>query len=97
VLQKLIHSRCGLHEREELEVTQTDIDAAEFAHLVRRVANKANWFSSEIMIDLGCVKVLESTPRSNSPDSCNSSSGNASNKVLEILVAVFLHVESLPG
>jgi hypothetical protein len=68
VLQKLVHSRGSLHEREELEVPQTDVDAAKFAYLVRHVANKANWFSSEIMIDLGCVKVLESTPRSNSPE-----------------------------
>jgi hypothetical protein len=33
VLQKLVYSRRGLHEREELEVTQTDVDAAEFAYL----------------------------------------------------------------
>ncbi len=62
VLQKLVHSKCSLHKREELEVPQTDVDAAKFAYLVRGVANEANWFSSEIVIDLGCVKVLESTP-----------------------------------
>ncbi len=68
-LQKLVHSRHCLHEREELEVTQTDVDAAEFAYLVRRVADKADWFSSKIMTDLGCVEVLESTPRGNSSNS----------------------------
>jgi hypothetical protein len=94
VLQKLVHSRRGFHEREELEVTQTDVDAAEFAYLVRRVADKADWFSSKIMMDLGCLEVLESTPRGNSPNGCNGTSRNASDKVLEILVKVILHVES---
>ncbi len=97
MLQKLVHSRRSLHKREKLEVPQTDVDAAKFAYLVRGVANEANWFSSEIVIDLGCVKVLKSTPRSNSPDSSNGSSGNASDKVLEILVTMLLHVESLSG
>ncbi len=46
VLQKLVHGRRCLHVREELEITQTNVDTAEFAHLVRRVANKADWFSS---------------------------------------------------
>jgi len=67
VLQKLVHSRRGLYEREELEVPLTDVDAAEFAYLVRRVADKADWVSSKIMIDLGCIEVLESTPRGNVP------------------------------
>jgi hypothetical protein len=62
VLQKLVHSRRSLHKREELEVLQTDVDAAKFTYLVRGIANKAFWFSSKIVIDLGCVKVLESTP-----------------------------------
>jgi len=97
VLQKLVHSRRCLHEREELEVSQTDVDAAEFAYLVRRVADKADWFSSKIITDLGCVEALESTPRGNSPNGCNGPSGNASDKVLEVLVAVILHVESLLG
>jgi len=35
VLQKLVHSRHGFYEREELEVPQTDVDAAEFAYLGR--------------------------------------------------------------
>jgi hypothetical protein len=42
VLQKLVHSRRGLHEREELEVAQTDVDTAELAYIVGRVANKAD-------------------------------------------------------
>jgi len=97
VLQKLVHSRRCLHKREELEVTQTDVDAAEFAYLVRRVANKADWFSSKIIMDLGCVEVLESTPRGNRPNGCNGTSRNASDEVLEILVVVILHAESLFG
>ena len=35
VLQKLVHSRLCLHEREELEVAQSDIDTAELVYLVR--------------------------------------------------------------
>ncbi len=35
VLQKLVHSRHGFHEREELEVPQIDVDTAEFTYLVR--------------------------------------------------------------
>ncbi len=97
MLQKLVHDRRGFHEREELEVTQTDVDTAEFDYLVRRVADKADWFSSKIMTDLGCIEVLERTPRGNSPNGCNGTSGNASDKVHEILVAVILHVESLLG
>ncbi len=31
VLQQLIHSSCSLHEREVLEVAQTNVDAAELA------------------------------------------------------------------
>jgi len=52
VLQKFVHSRQCLHEREDLEVTQTDVDAAEFAYLIRRVSDKADWFSSKIIMDL---------------------------------------------
>ena len=47
------------------------------------------------MMDLGCIEVLESTPRGKSPNGCNGTSGDASNKVLEVLVVVILHVESL--
>jgi len=97
VLQKLVHSRPCLYERKELEITQTDVDATEFAYLVRRVAYKADWFSSKIITDLGCVEVLESTSRGNRPNGCNGTCGNDSNKELEILVTVILHVESLFG
>ena len=89
--------RRGLHEREELEVTQTDVDATELAHLVRRIANKANWITSKIMINLGCVKVLESTTRGNSSNGSDGTSGDASDEVLVVLVTVFQHMESLLG
>jgi len=97
MLQELVHRRRGLHEREELEVTQTDVDAAKLAHLVRRIANEANWISSKIMTDLGCVEVLESTPRGNSSNSSDGTSRGASDKVLVVLVAVIQHMESLLG
>jgi len=97
VLQILVHSRRGFHKREELTVPQTDVDAAEFTYLVRHVSDRADWFSSKITMDLGCVEVLESTPRGNSPNGCYATSGNASDKVLEILGTVILHVESLLG
>ena len=35
VLQEHVHRRRSLHEREELEVAQTDVDTAELAYLVR--------------------------------------------------------------
>ena len=97
MLQKHAHSRRGIHKREELEVAQTDIDAAELAYLVRQVANKANWISSKIMTDLGCVEVLESTPRGNSSNGRDGTSGDASNEVLVVLVTVFQHMEGLLG
>ncbi len=64
MLQKIFHSRRCLHEREELEVAQSVVGTAELAYLVRRVADKTDWISSKIMMDLGCVEVLESTPGS---------------------------------
>ncbi len=95
MLQKHVHSRRGLHEREELEVVQSDVDVAELAYLVRLVANKADWISSKIMTDLGCVEVLESTPRGNSSNGRDGTSRDASDEVLGILVAVFQHMEGV--
>jgi hypothetical protein len=66
VLQKLAHESRGLHERETLEVAQSDVDATELTYLTRRGANYTDWLSSKIMVDLGCVEVLETTTRGNS-------------------------------
>jgi hypothetical protein len=93
VLQKHVHCRRGLHERKELEAAQFDVDATELAYLVRRGADKADWVSSKIMMDLGHVEVLETTTRGNSLNGRNGTSRDASNEVLVLLVAVFQHTE----
>ena len=42
-------------------------------------------------MDLGCVDVLESTPRVNSPKGCDGTSGDASGEVFIIWYAVSQH------
>ncbi len=74
-----------------------DVNIAELAYLVGRVADKADWISSKIMTNLGCVEVLESTPRGNSPKGRDGPGKDASNKVLVIIVAVSQQMESLLG
>jgi len=91
VLQKHIHCRRGLHEREELEAAQ----ATELTYLGSRGADKADWVSSKIMMDLGRVEVLETTTRGNSLNDHNGTSRDASIEVLVLLVAVFQHMEGL--
>jgi hypothetical protein len=78
VLQKLAHGSRGLHERETLEVAQSDVDATELAYLIRQGANDTDWLSSKIVVDLGCVEVLETTTRGNSPKGHNGTSRDAS-------------------
>ncbi len=78
VLQKLAHGSRGLHERETVEVTQSDVDATELAYLIREGANNTDWLSSKIMVDLGRIEVLETTTRGNSPKGRNGTSRDAS-------------------
>ncbi len=78
MLQKLTHGSRGLHERETLEVSQSDIDATELTYLIRGGANDTDWPSSKIMVDLGCLEVLETTTRGNSPKGRDGTSRDAS-------------------
>jgi hypothetical protein len=78
MLQKLAHrSRC-FHKREILEVAQSDVDATKLAYHVRRGTNDTDWLPSKIVVDLGCVEVLKTTPRGNSPKCRDSASRDAS-------------------
>jgi hypothetical protein len=97
VLQKLAYGSHGLRERETLEVAQSDVDTTELTYLIRRGANHTDWLSSKIVSDLGCVEVLETTTRGNSPKGRDGTSRDASKEVLVILVAVIQHVEGLLG
>ncbi len=78
MLEKLAHGSRGLHKRETLEVTQSDVDTTELTYLIRQRANSTDWLSSKIMIDLGGVEVLETTTRDNSSKGCNGTSRDAS-------------------
>jgi hypothetical protein len=78
VTQKLAHGSHGLHERETLEVAQSDVDATELAYVIRRGTNNTDWLSSKIVVDLGRVEVLETTTRGNSLKGRDGASRDAS-------------------
>ncbi len=59
MLQKLAHGSQGLHERETLEVAQSDVDTTKLAYHVRQGADNTNWLSSKIVVDLGRIEVLK--------------------------------------
>ncbi len=78
MLQKLAHRNHGLHERETLEVTHSDVDATKLAYNGRQGTNDTNWLPSKIVVNLGRVEVLKTAPRGNSPKCRNSASRDAS-------------------
>jgi hypothetical protein len=78
MLQKLVHRSHGLHKRETLEVPQSDVDATKLTYHVRRDTNDTDWLPSKIVLDLGCVEVLKTATRGNSPKCRDSTSRDAS-------------------
>ncbi len=78
MLQKLAHRSRGLHKRETLEVSQSDVDATKLAYHVRQGTNDTDWLPSKIVVDLGRVEVLKTATRGNSPKCRNSTSRDAS-------------------
>jgi hypothetical protein len=78
MLQKPAHGSRRLHEREKLEIAQIHVDATELAHLVRRGAVNTDWLSSKIVVNLGCIEVLETTTSGDRPKGRDATSSDSS-------------------
>ena len=65
------------HKMEQHEVAQFDVDAPELAYLVGQSANNTHWLSSEIVVDLWRIEVLESTTRGDGPKCRNGTSSDS--------------------
>ncbi len=78
MLQKPAHGSRRLHEREKLEISQIHVDGAELAHLVRQGDDNTNWLSSKIVVNLGCIEVLETTTSGDRPKGDNATSSDSS-------------------